>query len=257
MARFPYLDLTQLRSTSTPLYLHCPITQLVSILHSAFQYPNSIVYSTLRLGLSLVLDSSCRYIDLQVLSVTFASCTAHSSSSPATSLLDRIPPRHAPLTEIMFSNLTNIVQKAQQLIDPTQGLNLSSSDRNPSKSSLFQSQFRLPASQTPLYEINAELTIPPSNATHGDKDHDRGWHYAGKLHLSEHYMCFSTTPTSFVQSASLSTSTAFTGQTHGGGPSGNGFTFPLCAIRRVERLNSQNFQVCGASGLGDHVCYQF
>ncbi|CAJ0548090.1 Ff.00g048440.m01.CDS01 [Fusarium sp. VM40] len=142
----------------------------------------------------------------------------------------------------MFSNLSNIVQKAQQLIDPTQGLNLSSSDRNPSKSSLFQSQFRLPASQTPLYEINAELTIPPSNATHGDKDHDRGWHYAGKLHLSEHYMCFSTTPTSFVQSASTSTSAAFTGQTHGGGPSGNGFTFPLCAIRRVERLNSQNFQ---------------
>ncbi|RSL77428.1 putative GTPase-activating protein [Fusarium floridanum] len=142
----------------------------------------------------------------------------------------------------MFSNLTNIVQKAQQLIDPTQGLNLSSSDRNPSKSSLFQSQFRLPSSQTPLYEINAELTIPPSNATHGDKDHDRGWHYAGKLHLSEHFMCFSTTPTSFLQSASTSTSTAFTGQTHGGGPSGNGFSFPLCAIRRVERLNSQNFQ---------------
>ncbi|KAF5657655.1 Mac1p interacting (MIC1) [Fusarium circinatum] len=142
----------------------------------------------------------------------------------------------------MFSNLTNIVQKAQQLIDPTQGLNLSSSDRNPSKSSLFQSQFRLPTSQTPLYEINAELTIPPSNATHGDKDQERGWHYAGKLHLSEHFMCFSTTPTSFVQSASTSTSTAFTGQTHGGGPSGNGFTFPLCAIRRVERLNSQNFQ---------------
>ncbi|KAK7422339.1 GTPase activating protein (GAP) [Neonectria magnoliae] len=142
----------------------------------------------------------------------------------------------------MFSNLTNIVQKAQQLIDPTQGLNLSSSDRNPSKSSLFQSQFRLPASQTPLYEINAELTIPPSNATQGDKDHERGWHYAGKLHLSENYMCFSTTPTSFLQSASTSTSSAFTGQTHGGGPSGNGFSFPLCAIRRVERLNSQNFQ---------------
>ncbi|KAH6894165.1 rab-GTPase-TBC domain-containing protein [Thelonectria olida] len=142
----------------------------------------------------------------------------------------------------MFSNLTNIVQKAQQFIDPTQGLNLSSSDRNPSKSSLFQSQFRLPASQTPLYEITAELTVPPSNATHGDKDHDRGWHYAGKLHLSEHFMCFSTTPTSFLQSASTSTSSAFTGQTHGGGPSGNGFSFPLCAIRRVERLNSQNFQ---------------
>ncbi|PFH55405.1 hypothetical protein XA68_18401 [Ophiocordyceps unilateralis] len=140
----------------------------------------------------------------------------------------------------MFSNLTSIVHRAQQLIDPTQGLNLSSSDRNPSKASLFQSQFRLPSSQTPLCEINAELTIPPSNATRGDRD--RGWHYAGKLHLSEAYMCFSTTPTSFLQSASTSNSSAFTGQTHGAGPSGNGFTFPLCAIRRVERLNSQNFQ---------------
>ena len=145
--------------------------------------------------------------------------------------------------DAMFSNFTSIVQKAQQLIDPTQGLNLSSSDRNPSKAALFQGQFRLPSSQNPLYEINAELTIPPSNVTQGDKDQDRGWHYAGKLHLSEAFICFSTTPSSFAQSASVSTSTAFTGQTHGGGPSGNGFTFPLCAIRRVERLNSQNFQV--------------
>ncbi|KFA48645.1 hypothetical protein S40293_04536 [Stachybotrys chartarum IBT 40293] len=142
----------------------------------------------------------------------------------------------------MFSNFTSIVQRAQQLIDPTQGLNLSDSDRNPSKASLFQNQFRLPSSQTPLYEINAELTIPPATAIHGDRDNERGWHYAGKLHLSEAYMCFSTTPSSFLQSASTSTSSAFTGQTHGGGPSGNGFTFPLCAIRRVERLNSQNFQ---------------
>ncbi|GAB0132493.1 hypothetical protein EsDP_00000927 [Epichloe bromicola] len=142
----------------------------------------------------------------------------------------------------MFSNFTNIVQKAQQLIDPNQGLNFSSSDKNPAKASLFQSQFRLPASQNPLYEINAELTIPPSNATQGDKDRDRGWHYAGKLHLSEAYLCFSTTPSSFAQTASTSTSLAFTGQTHGAGPSGNGFTFPLCAIRRVERLKSQNFQ---------------
>ncbi|OLN96582.1 putative GTPase-activating protein [Colletotrichum chlorophyti] len=141
----------------------------------------------------------------------------------------------------MFT-LSSLVQKAQQLVDPTQGLNLSNSDKNPSKSSLFQNQFRLPNSQTPLYEINAELTIPPANATYGEKDHDRGYHYAGKLHLSEAYMCFSTTPSSFVQSASTSTSSAFTGQTHGGGPSGNGFTFPLCAIRRVERLNSQTFQ---------------
>lgn len=143
----------------------------------------------------------------------------------------------------MFSNFASYVQKAQQFIDPTQGLNLSNSDRNPSKSSLFQNQFRLPSSQTPLYEINAELTIPPSNITQAEKEQDRGYHYTGKLHLSESYICFSTTPSSFAQSASVSTSSAFTGQTHGGGPSGNGFTFPLCAIRRVERLNSQNFQV--------------
>ncbi|KAH8662271.1 hypothetical protein BX600DRAFT_382247 [Xylariales sp. PMI_506] len=145
----------------------------------------------------------------------------------------------------MFT-LSNLVQKAQsaaqQLIDPMQGLNLTNSDRNPSKASLFQHQFRLPATQTPLYEIPAELTIPPSNVTQGDKDRDRGWHYVGRLHLSEAYICFSTTPTSFASTASASTSSAFTGQTHGAGPSGNGFTFPLCSIRRVERLNSQSFQ---------------
>ncbi|KAL2259221.1 hypothetical protein VTK26DRAFT_7181 [Humicola hyalothermophila] len=139
----------------------------------------------------------------------------------------------------MFSSF---VQKAQQLLDPTQGLNLSESDKNPSKASLFQSQFRLPSSQHPLYEITAELTIPPANATQGDRDRDTGYQYAGKLHLSEAFLCFSTTPSSFLQSASTSTSSIFTGQTHGGGPSGNGFTFPLCAIRRVERLHSQNFQ---------------
>lgn len=144
-------------------------------------------------------------------------------------------------------NISNFVQKAQsaaqQLIDPMQGFNLTNSDRNPSKASLFQTQFRLPSSQTPLLEIAAELTIPPSNITQGGKDNNRGWHYAGKLHLSESYICFSTTPSSFVQSASTSTSSAFSGQTHGAGPSGNGFTFPLCAIRRVERLHSQNFEV--------------
>ncbi|KAM0820195.1 putative GTPase-activating protein [Seiridium cardinale] len=145
-------------------------------------------------------------------------------------------------------NLSNLVQKAQsaaqQLIDPMSGLNLTNSDRNPAKATLFQHQFRLPSTQTPLYEIPAELTIPPSNSnvTQGEKDRGRGWHYVGKLHLSEAYICFSTTPTSFVSSATTSSSSAFTGQTHGGGPSGNGFTFPLCAIRRVERLNSQSFQ---------------
>ncbi|KAK5656214.1 hypothetical protein OQA88_4975 [Cercophora sp. LCS_1] len=139
-------------------------------------------------------------------------------------------------------NLSSFVQKAQQLLDPTQGLNLSDPDKNPSKASLFQNQFRLPSSQHPLYEITAELTIPPANVTQGDKDRESGFRYVGKLHISEAYLCFSTTGSSFIQSASTSTSSIFTGQTHGGGPSGNGFTFPLCSIRRVERLNSQNFQ---------------
>lgn len=141
----------------------------------------------------------------------------------------------------MFA-ISSFVQKAQQLLDPMQGLNLSDSDRNPSKATLFQNQFRLPSSQHPLYEINAELTIAPSNAVQGGKT-DSGFHYAGKLHLSEAYMCFSTTPSSFMSSASASTSMVYTGQTHGGGPSGNGFNFPLSSIRRVERLHSTNFQV--------------
>lgn len=139
-------------------------------------------------------------------------------------------------------NLSSFVQKAQQLLDPMQGLNLSDSDRNPSKATLFQNQFRLPSSQHPLYEINAELTIAPSHAVQGGKS-DSGFHYAGKLHLSEAYMCFSTTPSSFMSSASASTSMVYTGQTHGGGPGGNGFTFPLSSIRKVERLHTQQFQV--------------
>ncbi|CAG8975966.1 hypothetical protein HYALB_00012204 [Hymenoscyphus albidus] len=146
-------------------------------------------------------------------------------------------------------NLSSLVQKAQSFIDPTQALNISASDRNPAKSTLFRHQFRLPDSQTPLQEITAELTISPPvayspNATQGekDKDRDRGYHYAGKLHLSESYLCFSTQPTSFLQTASTSTSSGFTGQTHGAGPGGNGFTLPLCAIRRVERLHSQSYQ---------------
>ncbi|KAI9047012.1 hypothetical protein LZ554_009086 [Drepanopeziza brunnea f. sp. 'monogermtubi'] len=158
-------------------------------------------------------------------------------------------------------NLSSLVQKAQSLIDPTQALNISASDRNPAKSTLFRHQFRLPDSQTPLQEITAELTISPPatyspNATQGekDRDRDRGYHYAGKLHLSESYLCFSTQPTSFLQTASTSTSSGFTGQTHGAGPGGNGFTLPLCAIRRVERLHSQSFQFALAittwNGLG-------
>jgi hypothetical protein len=150
----------------------------------------------------------------------------------------------------MFS-LSSLVKSAQSLIDPTQALNISASDRNPAKSTLFRQQFRLPDSQNPLAEITAELTVSQAreyttSTTQGekDRDRDRGYHYAGKLHLSESYLCFSTQPTSFVQSASTATSSGFNGQTHGAGPAGNGFTLPLCAIRRVERLHSQSYQVC-------------
>ncbi|KAF4636640.1 hypothetical protein G7Y89_g1446 [Cudoniella acicularis] len=164
-------------------------------------------------------------------------------------------------------NLSSLVQKAQSFIDPTQALNISASDRNPAKSTLFRHQFRLPDSQTPLQEITAELTITPPvayspNATQGekDKDRDRGYHYAGKLHLSESYLCFSTQPTSFLQTASTSTSSGFTGQTHGAGPGGNGFTLPLCAIRRVERLHSQSYQfalsITTWNGLSNHTNHE-
>ncbi|RKF59714.1 putative GTPase-activating protein [Erysiphe neolycopersici] len=145
-------------------------------------------------------------------------------------------------------NLSSLVQKAQSIIDPIQALNISDSERNPAKATLFRHQFRLPDSQTPLQEIAAELTISPPvfcnpNATQGekDRDRDRGYHYFGKLHLSEDYLCFSTQETSFLQTASTSNSSGFTGQTHGAGPGGNGFTLPLCAIRRVERLHSQSY----------------
>jgi TBC1 domain family member 8/9 len=141
-------------------------------------------------------------------------------------------------------NITTLVQKAQQLIEPAL---MSPSERHPSKSELFRLQFRLPESQNPLQEITAELTLSPHHTLRAkegvisEKDNERlgGNRYVGKLHLSEQYLCFSTTASSFLSTASLSTSTAFTGQTHGAGPSGNGFTLPLCAIRRVERLHSQ------------------
>lgn len=144
---------------------------------------------------------------------------------------------------------SSFVQKAQSLIDPANFTlpTLNSSDRNPSKASLFRQQFRLPDSQNPLQEIIAELILPvphtssSSATTQGERPRDldrAGNRYTGRLHLSERFLCFSTQPTSFVPSASLSASTGWTGQTNGTGPSGNGFTLPLCCIRRVERLNS-------------------
>lgn len=171
----------------------------------------------------------------------------------------RLPPQNSPtasrfsctkqVTGAMF-NLSAFVKSAQSFIDPSLGLNISAADRNPAKSTLFRQQFRLPDSQNPLYEITAELTVSPANqyapnATQGEKDRDRdaGYHYPGKLHLSESFLCFSTQPTSFLPTASTNISSAFNGQTHGAGPGGNGFTLPLCAIRRVERLHSQSYQV--------------
>ncbi|KAI9684119.1 MAG: hypothetical protein M1829_003389 [Trizodia sp. TS-e1964] len=146
----------------------------------------------------------------------------------------------------MFS-LSNLVQKAQSFIDPSLAP-VSTAERKPSKASLFREQFRLPDGQTPLQEITAELTLyslysqpPAGSVTRGEKDRDRGHHYVGKLHLSESFLCFSTQGSSFLPSASASLSSGYNGQTHGSGPSGSGFTLPLCAIRRVERLHSQSY----------------
>src|SRR4051812_31523714 len=131
-------------------------------------------------------------------------------------------------------NLSSLVQKAQQFIDPTL-TGSSGSDRNPSKATLFRNQFRLPDSQNPLQEITAELTLPPhytlrDNEEKGEAEQRRqrppGSRYVGKLHLSEQFLCFSTQASSFLNTASTTASSVFTGQTHGSGPSGNGFTLP-------------------------------
>ncbi|KIW20472.1 hypothetical protein PV08_01047 [Exophiala spinifera] len=126
----------------------------------------------------------------------------------------------------------------------------STPDDRPSKASLFREQFRLPAGQNPLHEISAELFLPlPSSSTggpvtSGEKSKDNGNRYGGELHLSEHFLCFSTIRTSFLPTASHSSSTSFTGPTQGAGPGGHGFTLPLCSIRRVERLNSHQDKFC-------------
>ncbi|KAK5111391.1 hypothetical protein LTR85_012165 [Meristemomyces frigidus] len=164
--------------------------------------------------------------------------------------------------------LSNLVHKAQQLIDtsslPSVGpLGNYGAGGRPDKAQLFRHQFRLPDSQNPLYEITAELTLPPSTkppsgpsgaskAQHAsspgkswdksnwDRGGREGAHYVGQLHLSEQFLCFSTVNTSFVNTASTAASSAFTGRTNGTGPAGNGFTLPLCAVRRVERLHTQS-----------------
>jgi len=148
----------------------------------------------------------------------------------------------------MFQSL---VQKAQALIEQANSP-LTEADRRSSKAVLFRHQFRLPDSQTPTDEIQAQLVlfrIAGARARAGSTASERtaarwvpGNVYEGRLHLSEHYLCFSTQTSSFSAGASIGAASAFTGQTHGTGPAGNGFTLPLCAIRRVERLQSQSHE---------------
>lgn len=147
----------------------------------------------------------------------------------------------------MFT-FNSLVQKAQSLIDPSASPSSRNSDGSPSKAALFRLQFRLPDSQTPQHEITAELSLSAPHSSRASAQgprekqnpQERGNTYVGKLHLSESFLCFSTQPTSFHHSASTQASSAFTGQTQGSGPAGNGFTLPLCAIRRVERLQTPN-----------------
>ncbi|PUU79316.1 rab-GTPase-TBC domain-domain-containing protein [Tuber borchii] len=113
----------------------------------------------------------------------------------------------------MFSSL---LQKATAFItDVPPASPTSPTSSKPTKTTLFRNHFRLPDSQTPLQEITCELTLPS------------GDHYAGKLYLSESFLCFSPNPPS---SSSTASATA-----------GIGFTLPLCAIRRVERLHSRSY----------------
>ncbi|KAI5289109.1 hypothetical protein KEM54_004397 [Ascosphaera aggregata] len=137
--------------------------------------------------------------------------------------------------------LSSIVQKAQTLIDTSSSLLSSSgSSGRPSKAELFRQQFRLPDSQNPLAEISSELVLQSPYSRIEQNQRHAGTRYEGRLHLSERFICFSTQASSFTPSSTFGAASAFTGQTHGTGPSGNGFTIPLCAIRRVERLNSLN-----------------
>jgi hypothetical protein len=66
-------------------------------------------------------------------------------------------------------NISSLVQKAQSYIEPT--LNTlaapATTDRRPSKSTLFRHQFRLPDTQNPLQEITAELTLSPPTTPRG------------------------------------------------------------------------------------------
>ncbi|KAI5791905.1 rab-GTPase-TBC domain-containing protein [Geopyxis carbonaria] len=109
---------------------------------------------------------------------------------------------------------TSFIQKATSYITETPAQSQAASGR-PSKAVLFRSHFRLPDTQSPLQDILCELTLPS------------GDHYSGKLYLCEAFLCFSLTPPSPSASAPAT--------------AGVGFTLPLCAIRRVERLHSRSY----------------
>ena len=146
----------------------------------------------------------------------------------------------------MFS-LSSLVQKAQAFIDPSL-LSPGIIGGGSSGAELFRYQFRLPSTQSPLQDIPAELTLPLSHSARNSKPSGtdselriRGPHYVGRLHLSENFLCFSTHSTSFLPSQHGGAGSGSTGAAHGAGPTGNGFTLPLCTIKRVERLHSQNY----------------
>lgn len=111
---------------------------------------------------------------------------------------------------------TSLLAKATSFItEPVPSSPTSLSFSRPTKTTLFRNHFRLPDTQAPLQEITCELTLPS------------GDHYAGKLYLSESFLCFSPNPPSSTSAASAT--------------AGIGFTLPLCAVRRVERLHSRSY----------------
>ena len=136
----------------------------------------------------------------------------------------------------MFS-LATLVHKARAFIDPS-----AANNDNTSGAALFRQHFRLPDSQFPLQEISAELTIPPRSSgasADSEKRRERGCHYIGRLHLSQSYLCFSTQTASFQSLTGIVNSDSSISKADDPGPAGNGFTLPLAAVKRVERMFSQ------------------
>ncbi|KAF3902124.1 hypothetical protein ABW21_db0203968 [Orbilia brochopaga] len=130
-------------------------------------------------------------------------------------------------------SLSSLLSKASSLIDPNilppsllNQVNGSSPDGQ-TPAVLFRSNFRLPDSENPLAVIPCELSLPT------------GEHYFGRLHLSESFLCFSSTAPSTSGSSSSSSPSSSSSAT--AGPPSCGFTLPLVAIRRVERLHSRSY----------------